>query len=185
MKENNIRYRTETCYGSGERDAVSVMVYETYELGNTDILNNLENHLLKNNTVLRNQCIDLLEEMINNGFVENYGEKEWREFYQKVLEAIQKETGIHVKYVLWLADKETVMDSSEGYGSYVESEEDIDAYEIGPVVLSELGYDGTLYGYEEYPEPIQNLDIIIENINNSKKERESRKEKVELKERER
>lgn len=159
-----IRYRTETCYGSGERDAVSVMVYETFELGNTDILQTLENGLLKNQPELRNKCSDLIDEMNNNGAVEDYGENEWRDFYEEVLKIIQKETGIHVKYVLWLADKEAVMDSSDGYGSYVLSEEDIDAYEIGPVVLSELGYDGTLYGYEEYPEPIQNLDIIIEDI---------------------
>ena len=33
--------------------------------------------------------------------------------------------------------------------------EDLDAYEIGSVVLSELGTDGTLYGYVDYPRPLK------------------------------
>lgn len=59
-----------------------------------------------------------------------------------------------VKYALWLADEETVMDKECGYERYIDDECGVEAYETGPIVLSELGYDGTLYGYAEMPEAI-------------------------------
>ena len=180
-----IRYRTESFSGLMERDAAEVMAFETFEMCNADILETLRNGVLKGNPICDQfqRMIDCLDGTSEEDFLMGYNEG--IEFFQNIINEIRKVTGHDIKYVLWLADKETVMDSSEGYGSYVESDEDIDAYEVGPVVLSELGYDGSLYGYEEYPEPIKNLDIIIEDINNSKEEQESRKEKVELKEKER
>ena len=76
--------------------------------------------------------------------------KEGVQFFQEVLAEIKAVTGHEIKYALWLANLEDVKDKNF-YGKYIESDDDVDAYEIGPVVLSELGCDGTLYGYIALP----------------------------------
>ena len=150
-----IRYRTETFSGLGERNAAEVMAYETFEMGNADILRTLTNSLFKNRGEITDRCIAYINELEENCCVENLSFEDCIAFYKEVLEEIHIITGHEIKYVLWLADKEAVTDK-EFYGRYVENEKDIVAYEIGPVVLSELGYDGTLYGYAQLPIPIEN-----------------------------
>ena len=157
-----IRYRTETAYGEGYRDAVEVMTYETYELGNTDILKTLSSDFLTHNQALQNQCNNLIEELEENGYVDDFSEKDWNQFFETALQEIEKITGYKIHYVLGLADKEAVLDPEEGYGQHIESEQDIDAYKVGQIVLSNLSYDGTLYGYTEYPEPLRNREMIKE-----------------------
>jgi len=151
-----VRYRTESFSGLGERDAAEVMAYETFTMGNVDILETLEKGLLKNNPELRNRCLDFIEELNNNGYVEDFSCSDGVAFYKEVLEEIQKVTGHDIQYALWLADKNVVTGKECGcYGKDMYDAEDYDAYEVGPVVLSDLGSDGSLYGYVNYPEPIE------------------------------
>ena len=57
---------------------------------------------------------------------------------------------ITVNYALWLASKKSVL---ENYSDGIESE--IDVYYVGnAVVLSDLGYDGILFGYRDCPRPL-------------------------------
>ena len=158
---NEIRYRTETAYGEGYRDAVDVMTYETYELGNTDILKTLSSEFFTRNQALQDQCNNLIDELEENGYVDDFSEEDWNQFFKTALQEIEKITGYKIHYVLWLADKGTALDPEEGYGQYIENENDIVAYKIGQIVLSDLGYDGTLYGYTEYPEPLVNKEFIL------------------------
>ena len=79
-------------------------------------------------------------------------------FFRQALNEVEEVTGVKVNYALWLADKDTVVDY---YGRYMADKNDIDAYAVGPIVLSELGYDGTLYGYTEMPEPLEEHEIDI------------------------
>lgn len=68
------------------------------------------------------------------------------------MNCIEDNTGKKIRYALWLADKDAVEDMYEG------NERDIYAYNVDDaVVLSDLGYDGTLYGFEEMPEPIEDI----------------------------
>ena len=45
-----IMYRSEDSSGSGVRDIIEVMVFEIYELGNTDILEYVSEHYLSDDT---------------------------------------------------------------------------------------------------------------------------------------
>lgn len=145
-----IRYRTESFSGLGYRDAVSVMYFETFELMNTDIL-----LTLKEKKLIKGALLSEAERYIyclQNSTSEVFNEEEGKRFFEEVLRQIFEITGKDIRYVLWLADKETVFDF---YGKDMVSESDFEQYETdGAIVLSELGYDGTLYGYEKEPCPV-------------------------------
>lgn len=143
-----IRYRTETAYGSKETDPVKVMCYETFELGNNDIVYTLTNELLKGHPVWNEWDILVSDILMQSIYIDKWGRENQIQFFQDILSAIKSVTGKDIKYVLWLADKDTVRDY---YGG---TDDDICGYPIGDVVLSELGYDGTLYGYEEFPQAV-------------------------------
>ena len=142
-----VRYRTEAFSGSGVRDGVEVVWYEIFKLGNIDILDCLSRTILNRHSIceVMMQCQQNLE---NNGYVEDMGEEDAKAFVRRIIEAVNEETGKNVNYALWLADKETVKNIYHG------EDEDIDSYQTGSVVLSDIGYDGTLYGYEKAPEAI-------------------------------
>lgn len=150
------KYRTEAFSGSGVRDVLQVMCFEISELGNTDILTTLSNGLLAGTN-----CAKRMEQVVE---AESLMSKDAALcLCKEVLEQIKERTGYDIRYALWLADKETVTKSFWRWanGVYQDDEvcpepepEDIDAYEIGPVILSANDGDGgTLYGYEEYPVP--------------------------------
>ena len=145
-----IRYRTETFSGLGERNAAEVMSYETFEMGNVDILETLLNTVLKDRGEINEQCFQYMNAINNSGLDGIPKFKEGVQFFQEVLAEIKAVTGHEIKYALWLANLEDVKDKNF-YGKYIESDDDIDAYETGPVILSELGCDGTLYGYPTWP----------------------------------
>jgi len=155
--EDTVRYRTESFSGLQERDAAEVMAFETFTLGNTDILECIRDTMLSGNPVCEtiNAFIDGLD---RNGYVDDMPILEQIDFFHKILEEIKKATCIEVNYVLWLADKSTVQNF---YGKYMTDENDYDAYQVGPVILSDLGYDGTLYGYTELPEPLTEQEISL------------------------
>ena len=82
------------------------------------------------------------------------------QFWKEVVAEIEKVTQTPLNFVLWLVDMDTVTDK-DFYGKYVTSVADIDVYQIGSIVLAEVGYDGTLYGYSDKPQPIATYDEII------------------------
>ena len=145
-----IRYRTETFSGLGERNAAEVMAYETFEMGNVDILETLINTVFKDRLEINERCFYYMNTINNCGLNDMPTFEEGIEFFNEVLTEIKEATGHNIKYALWLADLNDVKDKAF-YGKYIESDEDIDAYEVGPVVLSDLGCDGSLYGYTELP----------------------------------
>lgn len=145
-----VRYRSEVPFGEGYRDIVPVLVHETFTLGNDDILVYLYQYHLEGK--LKEECFELLKKF-NNDYI---FEETYFSFYSKVLEFLKQKTGKNLKYCLWLANKETVRDY---YGEGELPDEDIDAYECSDIILTDLGYDGALYAYEELPNPIEKEEI--------------------------
>ena len=145
-----VRYRAEAFSGLKERGAAEVMAYETFTMGNIDILETLVSGVLAGRKEICERCLQFIDELNRNGYVDDMWEEEKIGFFQDALSEIEKATGIRVQYALWLADKEVVTDR-KGYGRNMAYDEDFYSYEVGPVVLSELGTDGTLYGYPEFP----------------------------------
>lgn len=144
-----LRYRTETFGGEGFRDAAEVMAFETFELGNTDIPEYLCSHQLKGGSIAP-ALESITRELDENGFVDDMSLEEKVDFFREVLEDLSKVTGVNVTHALWLADSNTVLNF---YGKDLTPDSYIDAYEPGPVILTDLGYDGTLYGYDHEPYP--------------------------------
>lgn len=140
-----IRYRTEDAFGEGLTDPVStIMTYETYTLGNTDIVEYLMEHYLQDNMELLKSGQDIADE-IENGL--EISEADIETFFKESLYEIQRKTGKNISHCLWLADKDVVKSYyMQGYSC------NMDGYHVSDIILSDLGYDGTLYGYEEKPE---------------------------------
>lgn len=128
-----------------EHRALPVMLFEITELHNADILEYVsENYLLPDELKM-----DVREIIDNIDDVDEYG---CERILEEVLNCIENSTGKKIRYALWLADKDAVEDIYEG------DERDIYAYNVDDaVVLSDLEYDGTLYGFEEMPEPIEDI----------------------------
>ena len=167
-----VRYRTEAFSGLGERNAAEVMAFETFSLGNVDILQTLVEGTLKGRGEITNRCWGFIDELNNNGFVDDMGITDQVAFMKEVLAEIAKITGVEVQFALWLADKETVTDR-KWYGRDMAYDEDFESYQIGPVVLSELGFDGTLYGYEKMPVSLETrLEYAEDDLVNIINERE-------------
>ena len=161
-----VQYRTEAFSGSGERDALSVLLFETCELGNTDALETLAYGVLCKRPI-RRELMDLTKR-INSGT--DVSINEVKNVYKRALDEIKAITGIEVRYALWLANKQQVEDYywRWGHGVYSSEEEcpkpnegDIVGYQTGPIILSDLGADGTLYGYKEPPKPVKKSKHIF------------------------
>lgn len=180
---NKVRYRTEAFSGLQERAAAEVMAFETFELGNVDILETLVSGVLAGRShEMVERCLQMIDELNRNGFVDDMGQKEKVGFFQEVLSEIERSTGVQVRYALWLADIETVT-NREWYGRDMADDLDFDSYEIGPVVLSELGSDGTLYGYPDLPVALEEKlevlkDQMVDIINAREGVRDSSKRAV-------
>ena len=113
-------YRTEECGGSGVRDLESIIKFEIFELGNTDILDYiLKNYDLKNvlgsfaNTIqtMRELCKG---ENTNDSealtrVVTAYGKTMIDKFVESVITMVKLITKKDVKYGLWLASKNAVI----------------------------------------------------------------------------
>ena len=155
------RYRTESFSGSQIRDAAEVMAFETFFLGNTDTLEYLRDTVL-GGTPLGDRCTAMIRELEDYGFVDDLSTDDKEQFFRDVLAEVRSYTGIDVKYALWLADKSVATDR-RFYGRDMADEEDFDCYEVGPVILTDLGREGTLYGYPELP---VRLEDRIENLRN-------------------
>jgi hypothetical protein len=140
-KQPKLLYRAESS-SHPERDAISVMMFEIEELENEDIFDYvLDNYKLS----------DELKESIETYMDSSEGNLE--NILKNMLSEIKTQTGKDIKYALWLAEKETVIDMYDG------KENGIDVYETKDgVILSDLGYDGVLFGFEKLPEPIDYIE---------------------------
>lgn len=144
-----IRYRTEMSFES-PRNALDVMRFEIGEMKNTDIL-----EYVRDNYDLPRMLKDNIDEMIGTLDDIDENDDELGHLLKEILFCIADETGVDVRYALWLADRDSVIENYEG------DELEIHAYETdGAVVLSDLGYDGTLYGYASMPEEIEEEDVM-------------------------
>ena len=140
-------YRSEYVYGNGIRNPKQVLMYEIFELGNSDIP-----HYICTNYTISSYCkskwLGYIEELEMNGFVDDFSTKDKEEAVSELLNNLMEATNKKINYVLWLASKEDVI------SLYHAEKEDIEQYPIGEVILSDLGHDGRLYGYSENPIPI-------------------------------
>lgn len=165
MKE--IRFRNEKYSGSMVRDAASVIAYEMYKSGNIDIPDILGKTIFKNTAVAKAYTNELIKEIESNNATSS-ASCNWEVSLERanaLLQLVKAHTDKDIKYALWLADIEPVM-----YGIYakeLQAGEYVDAYKVGSVVLSDMGENGTLYGYVEEPVAFSHLTKI------SKKEGEN------------
>ena len=153
MENTKTMFRNDTCYGAGVIDLFDIIYYEVTELGNTDILDYcLEHYNLSDSTRVK---LLNIEDIIGGCNIENNSENPaYDEFLlakdgiTSLLEEVSEMAGKCVKYGLWLADKDKVIELYDG------NESNISEYEVSDVVLSEL-IDGTLFGYEFPPKHIK------------------------------
>lgn len=150
-----MRFRTEYFSGSGVRDAAEVMAYETFELGNTDILEYLCSHQLKGGSIVP-ALETIAKELDENGYVNDMSWDDKVSFFREVLVDLSKATGTAISYALWLAEPPAILAI---YGRGVAPEAEVEIYEESNVVLSDIGFDGALYGYETEPQPLASIPL--------------------------
>lgn len=176
MKGDNImKYRSEILFGDDFRDVAKIMAHETFELGNSDIMNTLRETILKDSPLAKK--LDILVYELDFGYIskddingemynliqthDSYDDNDNSPsilFIKDVLNEIKNITGKDVKYALWLCDeREHVYD----YDIHHElTDDDIDVYEETDIVLSDIGIGGKLYGYETEPKSMCTLSEL-------------------------
>ncbi len=145
-----IMYRSEDSLGSGVRDIIDVMTYEIYELRNPDILDYVFEHY-EFSTGLSNDISAYLYALSDDVYY-HMSKQNVQNLCTKIVDEINKKTKHNLKFALWLADRDVVADM------YADDELNIDAYYTSDVILSDLGYDGKLFAYDEEPEPIDDIN---------------------------
>ena len=145
-----MRYRSEKVGvgGNGIRDILAVMTYEIYNMGNSDILTTLIPTIKPVNPELSCEMQSMVNELEENFSFDDMGEDDVHEICQKIVECLNNIYHKNLKYCLWLADYNVVMNY---YGHGRLSLSDIDGYMESDIVLSKIEPDGSLYAYEENP----------------------------------
>lgn len=103
-------YRTESYGGSGVRKAEDVLMFEIFELGNSDaILTFLDRHAdaCPDGSFVET-CRQYGDELAENGYVDDLWEDEKRDFVSRLLAFTGSSSGLTPVYALWLADRDTV-----------------------------------------------------------------------------
>lgn len=146
-----IEYRNDELYNSGKRDIRAVMQHEIFELYNSDILDYLlENHMAAFSSKLIKEINKLMKILLNDEEPANYENESTQEtFIDNIVKSLNNYYSKDLKYVLWLADKAAVIHLYEG------NENNMTAYIASPIILSDLGFDGRLYAYEDAPAPLE------------------------------
>ena len=142
-------YRTETFSGSGIRDIREVIYFETFELGNTCILE----YLLSLN-IFNTPIQDML--LLLSDSNKEISEEDAKEFVDKLVSELEKRMGMKIPYALWLTSESVV---KSYYGKDIQSKEDVDKYLVSDIILADIGYDGTLYGYTNLPKPVSETEL--------------------------
>lgn len=147
MEKQVLLYRDENAFGSGVMKAKDVIMYEITELCNTDILDYcVDKYELSEE--LDDEIRQLISDMENE---EEFDEDDVESIIDDLLSELEVIFDKKIKYVIWLATKEAVIDL------YSNGNEDAEltAYETSEIILSDLGYDGLLFGYEKKPKPVE------------------------------
>ena len=150
----NIMYRSESFSGSGVYEVKKVIEFEICILGNTDILEHY--NLTPTLKESLSELMDFIEK--DNIIIKDLDDpiKIDYTYYliDRLVDEISMLVGHPIKYAIWLADLDTVREI------YSDSDDDIEAYEISDVVLSDLGEDGKLFGYETFPQSMELGELI-------------------------
>lgn len=155
-------YRDDGLFGGdGPRDLIDVMSYEISDLGNDNSLYYCIGHY-----DLGEECVNKIHAILKKreevrGVEE---EKEWKEnllmpiLTDYLIPEICRLTRKELKYCLWLCDSpEQVKDSYSLEGDEIDFV--ISSYKKSNVILDDVGSDGKLYAYEDYPYPVEeNID---------------------------
>ena len=153
-KTAKYEYRNDSAFGDGVRDAARVVAYEIFELGNIDIIDYILSHVALPE-VVADEWRGFLDEYEENDFVTDENgipyHAEAKNAIAKVralLDEVSRVAKAEIRFVLWLAGEQAVRTRYDG------NDENMSAYDVsGGVVLSDLGFDGRLYGFAELPEP--------------------------------
>ena len=161
MHKDARRYRYESQnHLDSPRDARKIIAFEIENLGNTDILKYVCEHYVQNyqNEILQN--IQKKEETLFRNTM-RIMEQAWqgRDIFQKhafnperladtILRIVNMRTNKNIKYALWLAEKNAVEQL------YANDNAVLCEFEPSEIILSDLGFDGTLFGYENIPKQI-------------------------------
>lgn len=156
-------YRTENIYGEGYSDPCEVITHEIFELENTDIIDTLCETILKDSPY-KDELITLSDIISGENDISNDELESLLESYQedesiahnyvrtKILDEITRITGKRITYVLWLCDSiQDIIDSYQISDDETHKIVDFDAYLKSDIVISDIGRDGKLYGYEKEP----------------------------------
>ena len=146
-----IMYRNDDCYNSRERNIVEVIYFEIFELNNTDILEYVSKHYL--DQPLRSECENIINaDNYSNLSYFNDDEEAGRNFVKAIVASISAKTRRNLSHALWLAKKDAVINlyhnGPEAQGITIAS------YHTSSIVLSNLGYDGILFAYDDIPKMI-------------------------------
>lgn len=151
-----ILYRNENYGGEHKYSPSKVLYHEIFELGNDDIVNTIINHYASKEQAdeLRNELKHLRDLSDNGKEPENCG---GIEFVNRLLEIVESKTGKHITAVLWLASEESVRKNYEAD----EPDAEVKAYYTSNIILSNIGEDGCLFGYEQTPQPLYRMSYPI------------------------
>lgn len=159
MKNLKTAYRCDAFNGrpfSDRLTPVDVIKNEILDYGNIDILETVNNLYCNGSNEFLTSIIDVVKngDYNDSGVIMNDTAISGEDITRYILKVIKKATGKDVRYFLWLASLNAVKKL------YARSENpDIKEFDVSDaVIISDLGYDGKLYGYEEKPEPINNND---------------------------
>ena len=138
-------YRTESYSGSGVREIADIIEYEMAELRNTDIPEYVLSHYALSPQT-REDLRDILALEPTGEYPFTGDRQGLRDTIAALVEDIGRETGTPLRYGLWLAEGDQVE------RRYSTTQGDIDGYPASPVILSDLGPEGILFGYADMPE---------------------------------
>ena len=166
-----MKYRTESFGGSMERDAVAVISFEIGELGNDDVVD-----YLTSQKIIPDTFMERCEELAGCYAESSDNDVEMTmSFVEDMLAAVKESTGRDIKYAVWLADKanvwrywkacedcapmEDILTDEDVPDDFL-TQSDIDTYdETNGFILSDLGEDGALYGFESCPLPTEKNEV--------------------------
>lgn len=138
---DKVLYRNNNAFGDNVRKPLDVMVYEIFELGNTDIIEYCTEHYSLSND-LRNDIDDIIDN------IDDIDEEDVISVIKMLLSELNELYGRPIKEVIWLASLDAVNDLYDG----TDDNADIEAYCVeDAIILSNLGYDGLLFGFFERP----------------------------------
>ena len=120
-----VKFRTESYSGTGQRDAAAIMAYETYCLGNTDIPDYLSRGILKGTPAAAALTALICTLETDGEGMDDEPTDAQIALFREVLAEVERATGYRIRFALWLADKKAM---EEIYGKDMEDAYAYDAY---------------------------------------------------------